>query len=465
MAMNHSSRPLDAEELALTRVQTARANVQGTLSLSLVLLTAMVIICWWGFRAGVHYVPGAVLIAGIAHVACRMYIRRRAKATTRDADWLRLYDYLRGTAAISMLMWVATTLAIFPVLQPLQSVAYLFALSLAFTSTAIHFMGSPWLVAGFVGGQLAAVMLAVPGNLAAEIPALLLLLICWFLWYRIMSTGVERTMSLASQLFRAKTARRLRAERAERRVRAAELRAADARTKAAESRTLFVARASHELRTPLQTIVAGLEVLQSFSNRDTSADPKIRALLGRLAQSAEQVLALSHDLSDFIRWESGAHPVKMSDVAVPELMDDVAANLAERARLRGVRLNVQHEGAPATNETDASRLRAITTNLLVNAIKYAPAGSVLLSTRRSADGALDIQVSDNGPGLPASVVKVLGTPWVRGDDVRVQEEGFGLGLSIVMSLAQDIGAKVTVDTGSHGTTFNISLPGSKELAA
>ena len=285
--MNRRTRTLEDDELRLSQVETARANVQGTLALALYLLAAMAIIAWWGFQMGQDRVSAVVLAFGVALVAARAYIRHRASRTNLEDDWLRLYRILRWTAALSMLMWIMATLAIYPGLTPLQGVAYLFALSLAFTSTATHFMGSPVLVTGFVGGQLVAVVLAVPGDGGTDLLAICLVALCWTLWYWIMATGSARTMSLASQLFRTKTARRLRAERAQRRVRVAELRASEAKSRAAESRSLFVARISHELRTPLQTIISGLEVLQYIHEHKTAALLEAAVVCGAIVGGAD----------------------------------------------------------------------------------------------------------------------------------------------------------------------------------
>ena len=149
--------------------------------------------------------------------------------------------------------------------------------------------------------------------------------------------------------------------------------------------------------------------------------------------------------------------MRRAEVNIPWLMDDIATGLSERARLRGVRLSVEHAGPLCLNQTDAARLRAIVTNLLTNSIKYAPAGAVRLATEND-QGAVIVTVQDNGPGLPDRVLKVLGSPWVRGDNAPVQEEGFGLGLSIVMSLAREIGVEVHVDSSARGTAFRLTVP-------
>ena len=463
--MSRASTTLGELEQRLALVESARASVKGTAAVALYLLVAMSVIAWWGVQAGQHVASAFVVAAALVSVGWRLALERRAQASHTEAEWMQLLAWLRWSGLPSALAWCVASLAIFPHLTPLASIGYLFALSLAFSTGAVH-MASATFTAAYIGLQIGAVLLASAAHLRDEPLAAVLLLSCWMLWVAMARTTIRRISSLASKIARTALARRLWSDRAQRRVRAAEVRSAEARSRAAESRALFVARVSHELRTPLQTIVSGLEALHQRTAVLSAGDPKLAALLDRLARTSDQVLALSHDLADFVRWENGTLPVRLIDVEVSRLVDDIATGLAERARLRGVDLIVEHSGTIGSSRTDAARLRAIVTNLLTNAIKYAPNGRVLLGTERRADGALVITVQDNGPGLPASVLEVLGSPWVRGDNARVQEEGFGLGLSIVMTLAQEIGLGVRVDPANPGTRFSLTLggqPATREL--
>lgn len=444
-------------------VESTRMNVRGTVVVSLYLLTAMSIIAWWGVQAG--ETVASVLIVGVSCVAVlwRFWLERIERSCQTEAQWMRLVGLLRWSVVPSALAWVVASVAIFPTLQPLAVVAYLFALSLAFTTGASQ-LGAPSLIALYIAVQIGALTVASAPRIAEEPLACALVVVCWSLWIVVAVKTRTRVVTLVSRMVRGALARRLWADRARRRVVAAEMRSAAAKNRAAESRALFVARVSHELRTPLQTILAGLEVLQQRMESG-SVDPKNQALLERLSRSTDQVLTLSHDLADFVRWESGTLPVRRIEVDVPRLMDDIATGLSERARLRGVRLSVEHTGPQGVSHTDAARLRAIITNLLTNAIKYAPAGAVRLTTERNEHASTVITVQDNGPGLPDRVLKVLGAPWVRGDNAHVQEEGFGLGLSIVLTLAQEIGVTVQIASASSGTQFRLSVPHGVTLPA
>jgi signal transduction histidine kinase len=445
-------------------VESTRLTVRGTVAVSLYLLAAMSIIAWWGFTAGKAAASCFIVGVSVVAVVWRRWLERVEGSCHTETDWNRLVVLLRWSVLPSAFAWAVASLEIFPTLQPLGAIAYLFALSLAFTTGASQ-LGAPSLVASYVAVQILALLVASAPRVMQEPMASALLVICWTLWILVAAKTRQRTVTLVSRLVRGALARRLWSERARRRVVAAETRSAAAKSRAAESRALFVARVSHELRTPLQTIISGLEVLQQRTAATSAADPKVAALLERLSRSTDQVLALSHDLADFVRWESGTLPVRRTEVDVPRLMDDIATGLSERARLRGVRLSVEHSGPQGVSHTDAARLRAIITNLLTNAIKYAPAGAVRLTTERNEHASTVITVQDNGPGLPDRVLKVLGAPWVRGDNARVQEEGFGLGLSIVLTLAQEIGVTVQIASASSGTQFRLSVPHGVTLPA
>jgi signal transduction histidine kinase len=450
--------PVTSEHQTRLKTESARGNTSGTLRPALLFLPTSVVVSWWAFEQGRTWAAVLMVAMSVAIVLWRYGIGLKTRRTMNTQQWLSVERQLLNTNWVSCAIWLVAILSLMPGLAPLPASALVFAMCAGVANAAVHSSGRfAYLLAYSL--TLAAGLLIAYSDQIPDYPGAVLLIVLALIAFQIVFSNVtQRVIRTSTQMTRTAIARRLWADRAERRVRAAELRAAEAKSKAAESRSLFVARISHELRTPLQTIISGLEVLQYRSAAVATADPNLGPMIERLGQSAEQVLALSHDLTDFIRWESASHPVQLAPVDVPRLMDDIATNLAERARLRGVRLTVQHKGAPATNVTDASRLRAIVTNLLVNAIKYAPSGPVLLTTRRGEDGALAIEVSDNGPGLPEKVLQVIGTPWVRGDNARVQEEGFGLGLSIVMSLAQDIHASILVESDETGTAFGVILP-------
>jgi signal transduction histidine kinase len=75
-----------------------------------------------------------------------------------------------------------------------------------------------------------------------------------------------------------------------------------------------------------------------------------------------------------------------------------------------------------------------------------------------ADGTLAVMVADTGPGLPPAVQAALYKPWVQAGAADRAPDGFGLGLSIVQALAQELGASLTVESTAAGTCFTLVLP-------
>src|SRR5204862_1488410 len=112
---------------------------------------------------------------------------------------------------------------------------------------------------------------------------------------------------------------------------------------------------------------------------------------------------------------------------------------------------------PPWVQVDGIRLRQVLLNLLTNAVKFTPAGSVALTVRAAADGAVEFAVSDTGPGIPAAERPRLFQPFARLDPAA--SEGSGLGLALVQGLCGVMGGSVRLEeTGAPGATFVARLP-------
>jgi two-component system phosphate regulon sensor histidine kinase PhoR len=218
----------------------------------------------------------------------------------------------------------------------------------------------------------------------------------------------------------------------------------------------FVANASHELRTPLTSIRGFVEALEDGAAADP---PTAERFLGKIHTHADRMGALVEDLLELSRLESGERPPVLEPVDVAEVADDVAASFAELAERKGLKLECRHQPAP-TVTTDGDRLRRILENLVENAVKYTPSGgSVRIDTARR-DGAAQVSVSDDGPGIPPEHLPRIFERFYRVDKARSRDlGGTGLGLSIVKHLAESIGATVGVTSGvGRGTRFTVVVP-------
>ena len=219
----------------------------------------------------------------------------------------------------------------------------------------------------------------------------------------------------------------------------------------------FVANASHELRTPLTSIRGFVEALEDGAKDEPGTAERF---LGKIRTHADRMASLVEDLLELSRLESGARVPEPDETRPSDVAADVVASFAEQAARKPVALRHEARGAPSV-VTDRERVRRILENLVDNAVKYTPAGGhVVVSTTRGLDGAVRVQVKDDGPGIEAGHRERVFERFYRVDKARSRElGGTGLGLSIVRHLAESIGAVVWVESEpGRGATFTVELP-------
>jgi two-component system phosphate regulon sensor histidine kinase PhoR len=112
---------------------------------------------------------------------------------------------------------------------------------------------------------------------------------------------------------------------------------------------------------------------------------------------------------------------------------------------------------------DANLIKRVLQNLIANAIKYTPKGSVIVDARKlDSTGGIECSVADNGSGIPESLIPRV---FDKGEVGPQNQGGLGLGLAIVKTFIEAHGGSVTVQSIEHkGTTFRFSLPGRAEIS-
>lgn len=218
----------------------------------------------------------------------------------------------------------------------------------------------------------------------------------------------------------------------------------------------FVANVSHELRTPVTAIQGYAETLLR-GKTDGETSKQFLEIVHRQAQRigglVEQLLALS-ELEARSKDEIAREPVKVVSVA-----QHVAETVHGRAESRHVKVAI--DASPdVVVIADAEGLERAVINLVDNAIKYGKeSGTVTIRTARK-DGAVEIAVTDDGPGIEQAHLARLFERFYRIDPGRSRSHGgAGLGLSIVKHLVEAMDGSITVSSRvSEGTTFVITLP-------
>lgn len=218
----------------------------------------------------------------------------------------------------------------------------------------------------------------------------------------------------------------------------------------------FVANVSHELRTPLASIKGFAETLEMGA----IDDPKnARNFVESIGRQADRMTALVEDLLDLAAIESGERRPVIEAVELKDVLEDVAGGLRPLAARRKIALEVRLPAALPAVAADRLQLRQIFVNLLENAVKFTPSGTVTVTATPAGDR-LDVQVVDTGIGIPAQDLDRIFERFYRVDRARSREMGgTGLGLSIVRHLVEAHGGQVAVESSEgKGSTFTVSLP-------
>ncbi|HEY7727304.1 MAG TPA: HAMP domain-containing sensor histidine kinase [Candidatus Eisenbacteria bacterium] len=245
-------------------------------------------------------------------------------------------------------------------------------------------------------------------------------------------------------------------------------RLAEARTRVEETdrqrRQLF-ADITHELATPLTSIRGYAETLLD-PGVPVSAEERVRYVRGVL-EEARRLDRLTSDLFDLARLEAGATSLNLEALDWAALCRNTVERLEPRFRDAGLRLAWREDSKEVWIQADGHRLVQVLENLLVNTLRYVPAGgTVHLSLGPVPDGErrFRLTVSDDGPGLPPDQVTHVFERFFRGGAPRRADggdaaEGSGLGLAIVREIVERHGGRVRAEARTpHGLSIHVELP-------
>jgi PAS domain S-box-containing protein len=212
---------------------------------------------------------------------------------------------------------------------------------------------------------------------------------------------------------------------------------------ASRAKSAFLANMSHEIRTPMNAILGLVQLLQ----RDVEA-PHLAVRLDKVAGAARHLLAIINDILDLSKIEAGRLELERVDFSVLEVLNHVAAMVADSAAAKDLRLTVSAAEPLPWVRGDVTRVRQALLNYAGNAVKFTKAGFVELSAavRPLEDGRVEVrmEVADSGIGLSAEQISKLFKPFEQADpSLTRQFGGTGLGLAITRSLALMMGG----DTG------------------
>ena len=220
------------------------------------------------------------------------------------------------------------------------------------------------------------------------------------------------------------------------------------------SKTKFLAAASHDILQPLN---AARLYVTSLIERGGRED---RRLIDNIDASLEAVEEIFGALLDMSRLDTGALRPEFASFRIDELMRQIELEFAPLAATKG--LDLTFVPGSLVVRSDRRLLRRLLQNLVSNAIKYTPAGRVLVGCRRRNDE-VRIDVYDTGVGIPQSKWRDIFVEFHRLDQGAKIARGLGLGLSIVERVARVLGSRIELESESgRGSHFAITVPRSAD---
>ncbi len=213
------------------------------------------------------------------------------------------------------------------------------------------------------------------------------------------------------------------------------------------AKSAFLANMSHEIRTPMTAVLGFTEVLS-----EPNIPEEVRSdAISRIEGSGKALLRLIEDILDISKIESGQSDIQRVVFSPFEVVSDVVGLLRNSAEKKGVNLQIEVDPqVPLLATSDPIRIRQILVNLIGNAVKFTPMGSVVIHIKADEEKYIIFEVQDMGIGIAEKDIKNLFYPFSQADGtVNRKFGGSGLGLFISKRLAERLGGNVILSASEE----------------
>jgi len=238
----------------------------------------------------------------------------------------------------------------------------------------------------------------------------------------------------------------------------AELHASNVRLReASRLKSQFLASMSHELRTPLNSIIGFSKVL--LNRTAGELNERQEAYVRSVHNSSTHLLELINDILDISRIEAGKLEMSPEEVDLAELVAECVEATIPLVRGKVLKVETEVPSDLPRVHADRTKLKQVVLNMLSNAVKFTPAGRVVLRVAVEGD-TVHVSVSDTGVGIPADDLPRLFKPFERLENPLTRAAGgTGLGLAISKKFVEMHGGTIWVESVERqGSTFHFTLP-------
>lgn len=230
-------------------------------------------------------------------------------------------------------------------------------------------------------------------------------------------------------------------------------------TEANRLKAEFLSNMSHELRTPLNSILALSSILLARMDGDLNEEQEKQLKI--IEKSGKNLLRLINDILDLSKIDSGRMDIFNAEYAVLDFTESLRMTIMPMLKETDLEFHIDLGEGIDIHSTDENKLKQILLNLISNAIKFTPKGSVTLQVKRTKfDDVLEYSVKDTGIGIEPSHFETIFDPFRQIDGSATRKYGgTGLGLAVTKKLVELLGGRIWVESElGKGSTFKFNLP-------
>ena len=229
--------------------------------------------------------------------------------------------------------------------------------------------------------------------------------------------------------------------------------------KSNKAKTHFLANMSHELRTPLNAIIGFSDLLQMADELNITDQSK-NEYASLIHDAGQHLLKVVNDILDVSKIEAGKYELNLEACDLGSIMESTVAMLTPQIQTGHLVVSTNIPKDLADTFVDHRALRQIMINLLSNAIKFTPEGGHIAVELETIAGHALISVTDNGIGISADDLQLLGKPFSQvSSQYDRAHEGTGLGLSMTKGLVELHNGTFKLESNlGEGTTARVKIP-------
>lgn len=223
-----------------------------------------------------------------------------------------------------------------------------------------------------------------------------------------------------------------------------------------ELKTNFISMMSHDLKTPVARIQGMTEIIE----KDTAPlSTSQREALDTIRQSSDDLLKFINSILQYGKIEAQQIQLHLQPKDINSLMKEVVRKHDFLAKIKKIKVIEEYDPLFPI-QVDPELLKQVFSNLVENAIKYSPEDTRILISTEENNGLIEVQVADQGPGIPADELPNIFMKFFRSKNAKSSPiKGSGLGLYLAQYFTELHGGRVSVEsTYGQGSTFTVKLP-------